>query len=373
MSVLNTISAASIRGFQGFDVPGGGITLYQILTNPVSGTYYFGYSLAITATGDRIIVGSRVDTSSPTPTTLGYAFIYVLSGTNTWTLEASLSDAIANSEYGSSVDISGDGNYAIVGAPGYGRAYIYQRSGSTWTLIYNTLGTGSRTGESVAINGDGSWAIIGRPYFASGAGAQAGQVLILNRSGSVFSTHTTFTNTTTAQQRFGNCVDIDDSGDVIVIGRNSQLGTSKPTWSYKTAGVWAFDPTITSVLGGVAAAAGQPNNIKISKDGTYCIWWNPTMTGGTALNQLNQSPPNPVFRTYIGPGSGGSLQSIGQINYDATKILLARNYYQGYDLTWNLSTTYIIPSLFTSASAVAITDTGTYKILSNYTAVYIYS
>lgn len=377
MSVLNTISAASIRGFQGYDVPNGpvGPTLYQILTNPApAGTYQFGYSLAITSTGDRIIIGCR---ASGPGTTISYAFIYVLSGTNTWTLEAALSDAIPNSDFGMAVDISGDGNYAIVGAPGYGRAYTYQRSGSAWNLIAQTGGSGNLTGKGVAINYDGTWTIISSPLApgSPGGGANAGLVRVYNRVGSIFSLNVTW-NSNTAEQKFGWCVDIDDAGDTVVIGRNSGLGPSIPTWTYKIGGVWQFNPTITSFVNGSASLTGTPNYTMISKDGNYALWWNNTMPG-LYLGRVERSAIygfNRVDRrAYIAP-IPHLLPYSSAINNDATKTVNSGMYYTGFDTTWTLTNDYVnLPNSGIPKYSTAINDAGTYKVFSDYNQVYIFS
>jgi hypothetical protein len=71
----------------------------------------------------------------------GAAYIFTRSGT-TWTQQQKIqaSDKQGNDEFGKSVAISGDGNTAIVGAledtggdGDAGAAYIFTRSGTTWT------------------------------------------------------------------------------------------------------------------------------------------------------------------------------------------------------------------------------------------------
>jgi hypothetical protein len=71
----------------------------------------------------------------------GAAYIFVRSG-STWTQQAKIqaSDKEASDYFGQSVSISSDGNTAIVGAnyedtgaTNAGAAYIFVRSGSTWT------------------------------------------------------------------------------------------------------------------------------------------------------------------------------------------------------------------------------------------------
>ena len=88
--------------------------------------------------------------------------------------------ATGSAAQGQSVAISADGNTAIVGGPNdnsnAGGAWIFKRSGSTWTQqgaeLVGTGATGAaRQGKSVAISGDGTTVIIGGPGDNSNAGA----------------------------------------------------------------------------------------------------------------------------------------------------------------------------------------------------------
>ena len=81
--------------------------------------------------------------------------------------------------FGFSVALSSDGNTALIGSPdliggpddnpGFGAAWVFTRSGSTWTQQGSKL-TGSGEsgsgvfGSSVALSADGNTALIGGPY-----------------------------------------------------------------------------------------------------------------------------------------------------------------------------------------------------------------
>jgi len=88
----------------------------------------------------------------------GAAYVYHRTG-STWTQEAKLvaSDGAASDYFGFSV--ATDGTYAVVGArmdnSQNGSAYVFKRSGTTWTQIKRlAVGGAGRLGESVAIDGD---------------------------------------------------------------------------------------------------------------------------------------------------------------------------------------------------------------------------
>ncbi|PLX27291.1 hypothetical protein C0581_03480 [Candidatus Parcubacteria bacterium] len=91
------------------------------------------------------------------------------------------SDAAAGDRFGDSVSISGD--YAIVGAyadaSSQGSAYIFKRSGETWTeikkLTASDAAAGDRFGDEVAISGN--YAIVGA-YANADAGAFSGSAYV---------------------------------------------------------------------------------------------------------------------------------------------------------------------------------------------------
>jgi hypothetical protein len=146
------------------------------------------------------------------------------------------SDIQASDEFGYSVAISNDGNYAIVGAwkedamgIDAGAAYIYVRSGSTWTQqakIVANAATGANSagglfGHSVAIDIDGDTVIVGSP----GADSSLGAAYVFTRSGSTWTQQQKLTHLISgynvnaqAGDQFGWSVSMSHSGTRAVIG-----------------------------------------------------------------------------------------------------------------------------------------------------------
>ena len=130
-----------------------------------------GNSVALSADGNTALVGGNGDN-----TFVGAAWVYTRSGT-TWSQQGSKlvgTGAVGPADQGVSVSLSADGNTAIVG--GYadnsniGAAWIYTRSGTTWTQQGSKLlgtgaissgGNGVQQGYSVSISADGNTAIVG--------------------------------------------------------------------------------------------------------------------------------------------------------------------------------------------------------------------
>jgi hypothetical protein len=148
---------------------------------------YFGASVAVS--GDTVVVGAWLEDSSTTGVNStpnegaidsGAAYVFVRSGT-TWSQQAYLkaSNTGANSYFGTSVAVSGD--TVIVGANGEnssttgvnstpdegaatsGAAYVFTRSGATWSqqayLKASNTGAGDSFGFSVGLSGE--TAVIG--------------------------------------------------------------------------------------------------------------------------------------------------------------------------------------------------------------------
>ena len=130
----------------------------------------FGYSVAIS--GDTALVGALHDTVGSNANQ-GSAYVFVRSG-GSWTQQARLtaSDGATNNYFGYSVAISGDtalvgAYYATVsGKVAQGAAYVFVRSGTTWSqqtkLVAPDGAAGDLFGDSVAISGD--TALVGAYY-----------------------------------------------------------------------------------------------------------------------------------------------------------------------------------------------------------------
>jgi hypothetical protein len=131
--------------------------------------------VAISGDGNTAIVGGYGDNSGN-----GAAWVWTRSGA-TWTqqgLKLVASDGTWSARQGSSVALSANGNTAIVGGPqdginsARGAAWIWTRTAGAWTqqgskLVDATV-LGVYQGSSVALSGDGNTAIVGGPI---GAGA----------------------------------------------------------------------------------------------------------------------------------------------------------------------------------------------------------
>jgi hypothetical protein len=155
---------------------------------PGDGAYNDLFGSSVSIRGDYAIVGAPNDDEGILKNS-GCAYIYERSG-STWSEKPKIlaEDRSPNDIFGSSVSISGD--YAIVGKPfddhtgsDYGSVYIFQRIGTTWSkvakLVADDGGTSDYFGSSVYIAGN--YAIVGAP-FDDDKGANSGSAYIFERS-----------------------------------------------------------------------------------------------------------------------------------------------------------------------------------------------
>jgi hypothetical protein len=181
-----------------------------------------GKSVSISADGNTAIIGGPNDNNDQ-----GAAWIFTRSGSN-WSQQGNKlvgSNSIGNAIQGASVDISADGNTAIIG--GYfddssnGAAWIFTRSGSNWSQQGNKLlGTGNSgaayQGVSVGISADGNTAIIG----GYGDNSFNGAAWLFSRNGATWAQQGSklIGSGTTNSSRQGLCVSISADGNTAILG-----------------------------------------------------------------------------------------------------------------------------------------------------------
>ncbi len=205
--------------------------------------------------GDTVVVGAPYEDSSTTGVNSmpnesasgsGAAYVFVRSGT-TWSQQAYLkaSNTGADDRFGWSVSVSGD--TVVVGAnledssttgvnstpnesaTDSGAAYVFVRSGTTWSqqayLKASNTGAGDRFGESVSVSGD--TVAVGAPLEDSSttgvnstpndSATDSGAAYVFVRSGTTWSQQAYLkTSNTGANDYFGWSVGV--SVDTVVVG-----------------------------------------------------------------------------------------------------------------------------------------------------------
>jgi len=224
----------------------------------------FGYSIALSADGSTLAVGAVGESSASTGINgnqadgsvqlAGAVFVFTRSG-GTWVQQAYIKASSTDEfdEFGYSVSLSADGSTLVVGAPfedsaatgidgdpvnnaadGAGAAYVFTRSGTTWSrqayVKASNTGAHDSFGFGVAVSADGTTVAVGAPFEASAAttvnGDQSddsandsGAVYVFTRSGATWSQQA-YVKTASFGGIFGSSVALSADGSTLAVGAN---------------------------------------------------------------------------------------------------------------------------------------------------------
>ncbi|MEZ5454614.1 MAG: FG-GAP repeat protein [Lysobacteraceae bacterium] len=194
---------------------------------------WFGYSVVLD--GDTALVGATYDDVSSS--NQGSAYVFTRSGTK-WMQQAKLTagDGATYDQFGWSVAL--DGDTALVGAydakvgvnSDQGSAYVFTRSDNTWAQEAKlTAGDGAaydQFGWSVAL--DGETALVGAYADNVGANRDQGSAYVFTRSGTTWTQEAKLTaGDGAAGDFFGNSVALDvDTAILGAVGDTSDQGSA---------------------------------------------------------------------------------------------------------------------------------------------------
>ncbi len=139
----------------------------KLVGTGTEGNAQMGYSVALSADGNTAIIGGPADNSDK-----GASWIFTRAG-GIWSQQGNKlvsQDAVGNAYQGNAVSISADGNTAIIA--GYrddtfkGASFIFKRNGNTWSmqgkkLVASGAQGNANLGWSLDLSADGNIAIVG--------------------------------------------------------------------------------------------------------------------------------------------------------------------------------------------------------------------
>jgi hypothetical protein len=213
----NTAVIADYRNVYVFTRSGSTWTEQQELTPPNSARD-FGLTVALSGNGGTALIGAGQSNA---------AYVYTRSG-SAWTLQQALAVSDQTQGFGSNVALSEGGNNALVVGPN--GVYVFTRLGTAWTqqqkLTPADATSASNFGSSVALGNAGSTAMIGAPQGTSSNGA----AYIFTRSGTTWSQQEEFVaaNSSACCDSFGGSVAISATGTIVLVGdvtTNSNSGS----------------------------------------------------------------------------------------------------------------------------------------------------
>ena len=230
--------------------------------------YYFGNTIAMSNDGNYLVIGSARERSNATgingdqtnlsASQAGAAYVFVRSGSN-WSQQAYIkaSNTEAQDLFATSVAINSDGSRLVIGAIGEdsnatgvngdqtnnsasfsGAAYVFVRSGSTWSqeayLKASNTGSSDSFGNKVSISADGSRIAVsadGEDSNATGVNGNetdnsafsAGATYVFVRSGSTWSQEAYIkASNTESQDYFGRSLALSGDATRLVVGADQE-------------------------------------------------------------------------------------------------------------------------------------------------------
>ncbi|MGO9321752.1 MAG: IPT/TIG domain-containing protein [Solirubrobacteraceae bacterium] len=289
---------------QGEKLTGGGET----------GEGLFGASATLSADGDTAVIGAPSDGGGA-----GAAWVFTRSG-STWTQQGEkLTGTGENGRgaFGFSVALSADGDTALIAGPfdgdHVGAAWPFTRSGSTWTQQEAKLtGTGESGagafGFSVALSADGDTALIGGQGDDGGVGA----AWPFTRSGSTWTQQGEKLTGTgeVGAGRFGYSAALSADGDTALIGGEGDDGGVGAAWPFTRSGsTWTQQgEKLTGHTGADEAFFGY--SVALSSDGDAAL------VGGHDYEDVGAAWPFTRSRSSWSQ-SGEQLAGRGEIGFGA--------------------------------------------------------
>jgi hypothetical protein len=224
----------------------------------------FGWSVSLSANGNTALIGGPGDEHGARVggEEIGAAWVFARSGEK-WTQQGAKLEGAGEFEeggFGWSVALSGEGTTALIGAPleetggsagdgEVGSAYVFTRSGETWTQQGGALTGSGEAGEgglgtSVALSSNGSTALIGAPRDGNvGLSLEyIGAVFAFTRSGSTWSQQGSKLTGggESGYGGFGASVALSPSGYTALIGAPNDNKKAGAVWSFTRSGeIWS--------------------------------------------------------------------------------------------------------------------------------------
>ena len=259
----------------------------ELTASDAAASDWFGWSVAVS--GDTAVVGAPNKTVSGQDYA-GAAYVYTRSGTK-WSPQKELSDPAATYEdwFGTSVAVSG--NTALVGAPGAtaggaGGAYVYTRSGTSWSkpseLSDPAAANGDDFGCSLALDGD--TAVVGAYNTTVRSLEDAGAAYVFTGAGASWSKPTELTASDAAgNDNFGSSVALD--GDTVLVGAFDKTvgGQSTAGAAYVFTGAGA-SWSQQAELKDPGPASGDNFGTSVAVSGDTAVVGVPYKTVGTAID-----------------------------------------------------------------------------------------
>jgi hypothetical protein len=302
-----------------------------------SGQGTFGWSVALSETGETALVGGPAEESGK-----GAAWVFTRSGT-TWEQQRKLTGPgeEGSAEFGYSVALSGKGSLALIGGPcdgaksggaklllpcepTVGAAWAFARSGVTWKLDGESkltgtkqTGAGSLFGSSVALSLDGKTALIGGENDNKATGAAW---VFSHPAEGTWTQEEKLTGAgETEEAFFGKSVALSGDGKTALVGAIGDSADVGAAWAFVLAG-GKWTPEEPKLTGGNAVGKSLFGaGVALSEDGSTAVigGGGDNANAGAAWIFVNGVPTIASVNPPGGPEAGGTSVRITGSNLSA--------------------------------------------------------
>jgi hypothetical protein len=197
--------------------------------------------------------GGQLLKETLTFTGAGSAWVFTRSG-STWTQAAKLTGAeeSGSSSFGSRVAISSEGTTALVTGPedsgGVGAGWVFVRSGEAWSQQAKLTASGeiglARAGFGAALSGDGATALLG----GYADNSRIGAAWVFKRSGEAWTQQAKLTGgEEIGKAEFGESIALSSDGNTTLIGGEGDNDGAGAAWVFTRSGEsWSQQAKLTA-------------------------------------------------------------------------------------------------------------------------------
>ena len=321
-----------------------------------------GDAVDISADGNFAAVGAPTTSSSKgsmfplrDPDTGGWTTQYYGASTPTGTA--------ADDLFGSAVAVSGDGSLMIAGAPGAngpgGKIFTYEKVES-FPYTYWTASTvtgnpdqtaGDQFGASVDLSNDGNTAVVGAPGADRNALTDRGNAFILQDSNYTLTVNKTGSGSVTSNPTGINCgskcAELFDAGQTVALTATPAAGYTFGGWTGACSGTGNCQVTMDANKTVSAYFNPLPSSITVQTQGTGTVTSNPAGIDcgssciaaypyGTLVNLIATPADDSVFLGWGGACAGADNLTVCYIDAEGAKTVTAKFTTSQRRLTVNL-------------------------------------
>jgi hypothetical protein len=296
---------------------------------PMDHGSFFGYSVALSGDGSTALIGGWGDNSYA-----GAAWIFDVSS-RTQTQKLTPTDETGSGAFGKAVALSNDGSTALIAGTDQGAAWVFTRSGSTWSQQGLKLTpsdanpAGGSFGSAVALSQNGNTALIG----GAGDTSQDGAAWVFTRSGTNWAQQgakLTASDEVNAPSGggFGSSVALSADGNTALIGAPADFNDAGAAWTFvRSSTSWSQrGPKITAntVAGNEQGQGDFGSAVGLSGDGIRAMIGAPNDNQAFgAVWAFNQVPSCTDEAARVPAGGGTASVSLSCIGPEGQPITLA--------------------------------------------------